>query len=109
MIAFTGPVRQVETDPTKAVTIDPAPQATAMAPIGGLWPAAESTAKPCPFCTTSTVIARGTTSSTIACQENAGMYRLGGVNCSAVAPGLYFPDTRMKKQPPTMAPLAGGT
>jgi hypothetical protein len=73
MIAFTGPVRQVDTEPTKAVTIEPAPQATAMASIGGLCPAAVSTAKPCPFCTTSTVIASGTTSSTIACQEKAGM------------------------------------
>ncbi len=72
MIAFTGPVRQVETDPTNAVSIDPVPQATAIASIGGLWPAALSTAKPCPFCTTSTVIASGTTSSTIAGQENAG-------------------------------------
>src|SRR6185503_9489728 len=97
MIAFTGPVRQVETEPTKAVTIEPAPQATAIAPIGGLCPAAESTAKPCPFCTTSTVIASGTTSSIIACQENAGRYRFGGANCSAVAPGLYFPVTRMKQ------------
>src|SRR6185369_8719175 len=96
MIAFTGPVRQVETDPTNAVTTEPAPQAMAMASIGGLWPAALNTAKPCPFCTTSTVIASGTTSSIIACQENAGRYRLGGANCSAVAPGLYFPDTRMK-------------
>ena len=43
-----------------------------MALIGGLWPAASSTAKPCPFCTTSTVIASGTTSSTIARQENTG-------------------------------------
>src|SRR5258706_11959930 len=109
MIAFTGPVRQVETDPTKAVTIDPAPQAPAMAPIGGLWPAAESTAKPCPFCTTSTVIASGTTSSIIAGQENAGTYRLGGANCSAVAPGLYFSNARIKMIPTSMAPINGGS
>ena len=43
-----------------------------MAFIGGLWPAAVSTAKPWPFCTTSTVIARGTTSSIMACHENTG-------------------------------------
>ena len=53
------------------VSIDPAPQATVMALTGGLWPVALSTAMPCPFCTTSTVIASGTTSSIIACQENA--------------------------------------
>src|SRR6266850_91349 len=35
MIAFTGPVRQVETDPTKAVTIAPAPHAAAIASTGG--------------------------------------------------------------------------
>ncbi len=72
MIAFTGPVRQVETDPTKAVTTDPAPQAAATASTGGAWPAERSTVIPCPFCTTSTVIASGTTSSTIARHENAG-------------------------------------
>ena len=71
-MALTGPVRQVDTVPTMAQTMEPAPQATAMALIGGVWPAAVSTAKPWPFCTTSTVIASGTTSSTIACQENTG-------------------------------------
>ena len=72
MMALTGPVRQVDTPPRQAVTIDPAPHATVIASIGGRWPAARSTAIPCPFCTTRTVTARGTTSSTIAAQENAG-------------------------------------
>jgi hypothetical protein len=35
MIAFTGPVRQVDTPPRQAVTIDPAPHATVIASIGG--------------------------------------------------------------------------
>ena len=48
------------------------PQAVAMAFTGGSWPAVRSTDTPCPFCTTSTVIASGTTSSIIAFQENAG-------------------------------------
>ena len=71
MIAFTGPVRQVDTEPTSAIAIEPAPQASVIALTGGLWPAAPSTAKPCPFCTTSTVIASGTTSSTIARQDHS--------------------------------------
>jgi hypothetical protein len=73
MIAFTGPVRQVGTAPRKAVTIAPAPQATAMASAGGVCAAERSTVIPWPFCTTSTVIASGTTSSTIARQEKAGL------------------------------------
>src|SRR5204862_436034 len=39
MIAFTGPVRQVETAPTKAVTIEPAPHAVATTSTGGECPA----------------------------------------------------------------------
>lgn len=70
MIAFTGPVRQVETEPNSAVIIEAAPQATVMAFTGGWCPAAPSTAIPCPFCTTSTVMASGTTNSIIARQEN---------------------------------------
>ena len=41
---------------------------------------------PCPFCTTSTVIASGTTSSTIACHENAGTYRFGRDELQPAAP-----------------------
>ena len=72
MMAFTGPVKQVDTAPKNPLTMAPAPHATVIAFTGGLWPAAVSTAKPCPFCTTSTVIASGTTSSTIASQEKRG-------------------------------------
>ena len=50
----------------------PAPHATAIVSIGGEWPAERSTVIPWPFCTTSTVIASGTTSSTIARQEKTG-------------------------------------
>ena len=79
-MALTGPVRQVETQPTKAQAIEPTPQATAMALIGGAWPAAVSTAMPWPFCTTSTVIASGTTSSTMAVQENSGTCSRGSAS-----------------------------
>jgi hypothetical protein len=34
-MAFTGPVRHVDTVPTKAETIEPTPQAAVMALIGG--------------------------------------------------------------------------
>jgi len=46
MMALTGPVRQVETAPTAAATMEPAPQATVMLLMGGRWPAAVSTATP---------------------------------------------------------------
>ena len=72
MIALTGPVRQVETAPTQADASEPRPHTAVMALIGGSWPVARSTAMPWPFCTTSTVTASGTTSSTMARQENAG-------------------------------------
>ena len=36
MMALTGPVRHVDTHPTKAQTMEPAPQATAIALIGGV-------------------------------------------------------------------------
>ena len=100
----------METEPTNAVSIEPAPQAAAMALIGGLWPAALSTAKPCPFCTTSTVIASGTTSSTIACQENAGRYRVGG---AMVSISWFFesklPVRKIATAPTINAPINGGS
>ena len=72
MTAFTGPVRQVDAASTKPVTIAPAPQATAIALVGGLWPFARRIAMPCAFCTASTVITRGGTNSTSAAHENRG-------------------------------------
>ena len=75
-------------------SIEPAPQAIAAASTGGLWPAAVSTAAPCPFCTTSTVMARGTTSSTIAFHENAGTYSPGVASATvAEAAGASRPST----------------
>src|SRR6185312_1798675 len=47
--ALVGPVRQVDTAPTVAANSDHRPQATVMALTGGSWPAARSTATPCPF------------------------------------------------------------
>src|SRR5512141_471724 len=100
MIALTGPVRQVETVPTSAPSIEPAPQATVIALIGGLCPAALSTAIPWAFCTTSTVIASGMTSSTIACQENTGAYRLGWASTCAAQPcGWNLPRTAIATAP----------
>ena len=46
MMALTGPVRQLEAAPVSPEAIEPIPQAEAMAFIGGLWPAAVSTANP---------------------------------------------------------------
>ena len=45
-IAFTGPVKHVETEPNIAVTIDPMPQAAVIMFIGGLWPLAVNIAMP---------------------------------------------------------------
>ena len=70
--AFTGPVRQVETAPNRPVTMDAAPQPAVMALIGAAWPFAFSIAMPCAFCAASTVMASGTTSSTMAFHENCG-------------------------------------
>ena len=82
-MALTGPVRQVGTAPMKAATIEVAPQPTAILSTGGAWPAAVSTAMPWPFCTTSTVIASGTTSSAMAAQENSGRCRRGAASMPA--------------------------
>src|SRR5512143_1270919 len=110
MIALTGPVRQVETVPTSAASIEPAPQATVIALIGGLCPAVLSTATPWPFCTTSTVIASGTTSSTIARHENTGAYRLGWASaCSAQSCGWNLPRRAIAAAPTKSAPISGGS
>ena len=71
-MALVGPVRHVLTPPATALKSEPIPHAIVTASIGGEWPAALSTAKPWPFCTTRTVIASGTTSSTIAATDQAG-------------------------------------
>src|SRR6266480_7204339 len=109
MIAFTGPVRQVETAPTKAVTIEPAPQAAATASTGGECPAERGTVMPCPFCTTSTVIASGTTSSTIARQENAGAYKFGCASATDCGAASNLPITAIAITPTASAPMRGGT
>src|SRR5690606_8834848 len=93
-IALVGPVRQVDTVPAKAVSIDQAPQATVTALTGAECPADFSTATPCPFCTTSTVIASGTTSSTIACQDHCGTCSTGAaIHCAPAEPGSKRPDS----------------
>ncbi len=80
MMALTGPVRQVGTAPTKAETMLEAPHPAAIWSTGGVWPAAVSTAMPWPFCTTRTVMARGTTSSAIAANEKEGTWRSGAAS-----------------------------
>jgi hypothetical protein len=70
MIAFTGPVRQVETAPMKAVTMEPR-RRRGDGVDRRLVARRREHREALPFCTTSTVIASGTTSSDIACQENA--------------------------------------
>ena len=69
---MTGPVRQVETVPTDAEIREPMPHAAVIMLTGGVCPAASSTAKPCAFCAASTVMASGSTSSTMAAPENSG-------------------------------------
>jgi hypothetical protein len=72
MMALTGPVRHVDTEPTSAERSEPSPQAMVTALTGGLWPATSSTTKPWAFCAASTVMVSGRTRSTIAAQENSG-------------------------------------
>jgi hypothetical protein len=62
----------VDTAPKNPVTIEPTPHAVVMAFTGALWPLVARMAMPCAFCTASTVMASGTTSSTIAAQDNFG-------------------------------------
>ena len=55
---------------------------------------------PWPFCTTSTVIASGTTSSAIAAQENAGTCSRGAASTAACSrPGAKVPDLAMTRAP----------
>src|SRR5256885_14772618 len=105
MVAFTGPVGQVEAGPMKAVAIEPAPHAAATASTGGAWPAERSTVIPCPFCTTSTVIASGTTSSTIARQENAGEEKFGGARATVCAVASNLPISAIAITPTAKAPM----
>src|ERR1700759_1170283 len=99
MMALVGPVRQVLTAPTSAAMSEPTPQATVTALTGGLLPAALSTAKPCAFCTPSTVIASGTTSSTIAATDHAGVCNTGLINSSCIG-------TLVSKRPNTITATA---
>src|SRR6185295_3870473 len=108
--ALTGPVRHVETAPSSPVTTDPAPQATVIALTGAGWPLAARMATPCAFCTASTVMASGTTSSTVAAHENSGTYRFGAASVnSAAAGGLNAPRTPMASAPAIRAPMSGGS
>ena len=64
---------------------------------------------PWPFCTTSTVIASGTTSSSIAGQESAGTYRFGRARPQACAPdGSKRPSAATSAAPTISAPISGG-
>ena len=109
MRALVGPVRHELTAPTVAASKDPTPHATVTALIGGLCPAACRTAKPCPFCTTSTVMANGTTSSIIAASDHTGACTTGRASSkppSADAPTR--PSTAAASAPTRSAPISGG-
>ena len=80
-----------------------------MALIGGAWPAAVSTAMPWPFCTTSTVIASGTTSSTMAVNENSGRWSRGSASRGTWSrPGAKVPVAAMTPAPAASATISGG-
>ena len=79
-MALVGPVRQELTPPTTALITEPMPQAIVTALIGGVCPAALRTAKPWPFWTTRTVIASGTTSSTMATIDQTGVWMTGRIS-----------------------------
>ena len=59
------------------------PHTTVLTLIGGLCPTAVSTATPCPFWTTSTVIASGITNATVASQVNSGAVKTGEASTEA--------------------------
>ena len=64
---------------------------------------------PCPFCTTSTVIANGTTSSSMAGQENAGARICGAASTAVVSrPGAKAPVCQMASAPTASAAIRGG-
>src|SRR5690606_20038259 len=107
--ALVGPVRQVDTAPTHAAGKDHSPHAIAETLTGGLWPAERSTAMPCPFCTTSTVIASGTTSSRIADHVNCGAVNTGAAKTALSVPdGENRPDSATAPTPASRAPRIGG-
>src|SRR5258705_5245251 len=110
MTALTGPVRHVETVPVQAVSMDIAPQAAVMALTGGWCPAARSTAMPWAFCTTSTAMVSGMTSSIKARHENTGAWRLGRASMKVPpAAGWNSPSATTMTAPTIMAAIRGGT
>ena len=88
----------------------PIPHAAVIALVGGRWPLAVRMAMPCAFCTVSTVIASGMTSSTSAIQENCGAYRFGAAKANSVpCAGLNVPASAMTSAPAASAAMSGGT
>ena len=77
MMALTGPVRQVDTAPTKAETIGDGAAADRDGVDRRGVAGGGQHGEPWPFCTTSTVMASGTTSSAIAVHENCGTCSAG--------------------------------
>ena len=68
------------------------------------------TAIPWPFCTTTTVIASGTTSSIIACQDQVGVVSIGCASHSCASPAeLNLPAASITTTPTINAPRTGGT
>ena len=104
-----GPVRQVGVEPSRASGTLAAPLAAAATLTGGRWPAARSTATPCPFCTTMTVMANGMTSSMVAAQENAGMVSTGAAMMPlSSAPSSRRPESSATAVPTPAANATGG-
>ena len=108
-IALVGPVRHVLIAPTVALSIAPTPDAMVMALTGGSCPAARTIARPCPFCTTSTVIASGTTSSTIAAHDHCGACSTGRTSSSVPSAAAFIrPRNKIIAMPISNAPIKGG-
>ena len=107
--ALLGPVRQVLTAPTIALKNAPTPHATAIALTGGSCWAPLSTAVPWPFCTTSTVIASGTTSSTSAPSDHTGACTTGWAKARLPSVEVSTrPSAPISSAPISKAPITGG-
>ena len=108
-MAFRGPVRQVDTVPTVAVIKEPTPHTEVIVLMGGRWPAAVSTVIPWLFCAARTVTINGTTNSNMACQENAGSWKIGVANVLGIS-AMSGPSPRPARQraPTAIATINGG-
>ena len=92
-----------------ALSAAPMPDTKAMVLTGGWCLTADSTATPWPFCTTSTVIASGTTSSTSAPMLHTGACTTGAAKAKlCTTEASTRPSRPMAIAPTTSAPITGG-